>query len=218
MRKSFAVIGLGRFGMSIAKTLVDANQEVMVVDCNEERIKEISDDVTYALEADIRDGGVLESLGLSNMDVVIVAIAEQMDASILATVFAKDAGVPYVVAKAISDIHGEILTRVGADRVVYPERSMGIRVAKDMMFGGFLDLLELSPFFSVVEILIPEKWIGKSLVELRLRDRLNVNVIGIKAGNEVNVNLDPNEPFKEGQIAIIVGNNEDLQKIFSVNK
>lgn len=213
-KKSYAVIGLGKFGLSVAKTLAEGDQEVMVVDICEERIKEIADEVTYALQADVTEAGVLESLGLGNMDVVIVSIAENMEASILATIFAKDAGVPRVVVKAMNEIHSEILTRVGADEVVFPERSMGLRVARNLMTEGFSDMFELSPTFSMVEFPIPEKWVGKSLVELRLRERLNMNVVGIKNKDTVKVDLDPEEALKQGNVLIVVGNNENLMKIF----
>lgn len=211
MRKSFAVIGLGKFGLGIARTLADAHQDVMAVDISEERIKEIADDVTYALQADVTENGILESMGLSNMDVVIVSIADNMEASILSTIFAKDAGVPHVVVKAMNEIHGNILTRVGADEVVYPEHSMGVRVAKNLLSGGFSDLFELSPTFSMVEFPVPLKWVGKSLVELRLREVLNVNVVGTRRGDDVSVNLDPQEPLEEGWALIVVGNNDDLK-------
>lgn len=213
MKKSYAVIGLGRFGQSVARALADANQEVLAVDICEERVKEIADDVTYALQADVTESGVLESLGLRDMDVVIVSIAEHMEASILATICAKDAGVPHVVVKAMNEIHGEILTRVGADEIVFPERAMGLRVAKNLMSGGFSDMFELSPTFSMVEFSIPAKWVGKSLMELRLREVWKVNVVGLREGKEVNVNLDPREALPGGCSLIVVGNNEDLKDI-----
>ncbi|MGI6070986.1 MAG: potassium channel family protein [Blautia sp.] len=213
MRKSFAVIGLGKFGFGVAKTLADAHQDVMAVDISEERIKEIADDVTYALQADVTEKGVLESMGLSNMDVVVVSISDNMEASILSTIFAKDAGVPHVVVKAMNELHGNILTRIGADEVVYPERSMGVRVAKNLLSGGFSDLFELSPTFSMVEFPVPAKWVGKNLVELRLREVLNVNVVGLRIGDDVRVKVDPQEPLEEGWALIVVGNNEDLKEM-----
>ncbi len=220
MRKSFAIIGLGKFGMSMARTLSAADQDVMAVDKSEERIKEAADLTTYALEADVTENGVLDSLGLGNMDVVIVAIAEDMQASILATICAKDAGVPHVVAKAAGELHGEILTRIGADEVVYPERSMGIRVAQSLLSDGFSDLFELSPTFSMVEFPLPGVWGGKSLEELHLRKRLNVNVVGYRTADEQNVqvNLDPREPLKPGCTLIVVGENQDLKRILPKEK
>lgn len=213
MKKSFAVIGLGKFGASVARSLAQANQEVMVVDISEERIKEIADEVTYALQADVTEAGVLESLGLGNMDMVVVSISEKMEASILATIFAKEAGVPHVVAKAMNEIHGTILKRVGADEVVFPEQSMGIRVANNLMSGGFSDMFELSPAFSMVEFPIPEKWAGKSLVDLELRGKLGLNVVAIRDGKEVEVDVDPRKTLKADTSLIVVGKNRKLWEI-----
>lgn len=220
LRKSFAIIGLGKFGMSIAQALAASGQEVMVVDKSEERIKEAADLTTYALEADVTESGILDSLGLGNMDVVIVAVSENMQASILATICAKDAGVPHVVAKAANELHGEILTRIGADEVVYPERSMGVRVAQSLLSDGFSDMFELSPTFSMVEFPLPEVWVGKSLTELHLRKRLNVNVVGYRTEDtkSVQVKLDPQEPLQSGCTLIVVGENQDLKKILPKSK
>lgn len=214
-KKSYAVFGLGKFGYSVASALSESQCEVLVIDKDEELIQEIADKVTYAIKADVTEAGVLESLGISNMDVVIVAIAENMEASIMATIYAKDVGVPYVLTKAMNELHATILKRIGADEVIFPERSMGQRVAKNLLSGGFIDLFELSSSFSMVEFMVPQPWVGRNLKELNVRDRLKVNVIASKTGEEVNVNMDPNEPLKEDQMLIVVGNNEDLSRILN---
>lgn len=212
IRKSFAVFGLGKFGYSIAETLADAGCEVMAVDIDDEKIQSIADSVTYAMRADITEQGVLESLGISNIDVAIIALSENMEASIIATIFAKEAGVSYVLAKATNQLHGQILRKVGADDVVFPEWAMGARVAKNLVSGGFLDFFELSSKFSMAELAVPQEWDGKTLVELDLRNRFKINVIGIMSGDEVEVHINPDAPLKEGETLMLVGDNESLVK------
>lgn len=211
--KSYAVIGLGRFGYSLAETLAKANNDVLVVDDNEDTIQEIQELVTYAVKADVTEPGVMETLGIRNVDVAVIAISENMEASITATILAKDAGVPLVMAKALNKLHGRILERVGADRVVYPEHSTGVRVAKNLMSGGFLDFFELSPEFSIVEFQIPSEWAGGTLSSLGIREKYHLNVIGLKKQDEVNMNPDPYMPLPEGATVIVVGSNSDLDRI-----
>ena len=212
-KRSYAVIGLGKFGYTVALTLAEANCDVMVVDKDPEIVQEMSDRVAYAVCADVTENGVMESLGVGNTDVAVIGIAESMEASITAVIHAKDAGVPYVLAKAMNPLHGRILTRIGADEVIYPEKAMGMRVAKYLISGGFVDLFEISDSFSIVETKVPEEWIGKTLIELNLRERLNLNVIGIKKEEKVTVNIDPSEMLQRNEILIVIGENEDLSRI-----
>ncbi|MDO5134568.1 MAG: TrkA family potassium uptake protein [Eubacteriales bacterium] len=213
MNKSFAVIGLGQFGMSLAQTLAESDCDVLAIDDKEENIQEIADKVTYAVRADVREPGVLKSLGVQNVDAVIVAVAENMEASITATMQAKDLGVPMVAAKAMNRLHGRILEKIGADRVIYPEKSMGLRVAKNLISGGFVDMVELSTEFSLAEIQIPEEWVGKTLAQLRIREKHHVNVIAVKRGDSVDVNPRPEEPLQDGCLLIVIGKNEDLNHL-----
>lgn len=208
--KSFAVIGLGQFGMTLATTLAESDNDVLVIDDKEENIQEIAEKVTYAVRADVREPGILESLGVQNVDVAIIAVAENMEASITATMQAKELGVPYVIAKAMNGLHGRILSKIGADEVIYPEQSMGLRVAKNLMSGGFLDIFELSSEFSIAEFRIPGKWVGKSLLSLGVREKHKINIIGIKMNDEVRVDLNPEEKLPEGCTLIAVGKNKDL--------
>lgn len=212
-QKSYAVIGLGQFGMTLALTLAEANCDVLVIDDTEENIQDIAEKVTYAVKADVREPDTLKSLGVQNVDVVIVAVAENMEASITATMQAKELGVPFVMAKAMNSLHGRILNKLGADRVIYPEQSMGIRVAKNLLSSGFVDLFELSSDFSMAEFLVPEEWVGKCLADLKIREKYNINLIGIKQGDEVNVNLKPDEIFNSGCTVIAIGKNKDLNKV-----
>ncbi|MCI6006580.1 MAG: TrkA family potassium uptake protein [Blautia sp.] len=210
--KSYAVIGLGQFGMTLATTLAESDNDVLVIDDKEENIQEIAEKVTYAVRADVREPGILESLGVQNVDVAVIAVAENIEASITATMQAKELGVPYVMAKAMNGLHGRILSKIGADEVIYPEQSMGLRVAKNLMSGGFLDIFELSSEFSIAEFRIPEKWVDKSLISLGVREKHKINIIGIKINDEVRVDLDPEEKLPEGCTLIAVGKNKDLSQ------
>ena len=208
--KSFAVIGLGQFGMTLAVTLAESDCDVLAIDDKEENIEEISEKVTYAVKADVREPGILKALGVQNVDVAIIAVAENLEASISATMRAKDLGVPFVVAKSMNSLHGRILDKIGADKIIYPEQSMGLRVARNLMSGGYLDVFELSAEFSMAEFSMPVSWIGKNLVDLNIRERFHINIIGIKQGENVTVDLDPSEPLPDNCSIIAIGKNKDL--------
>ena len=208
--KSFAVIGLGQFGMTLAVTLAESDCDVLAIDDKEENIEEISEKVTYAVKADVREPGILKALGVQNVDVAIIAVAENLEASISATMQAKDLRVPFVVAKSMNSLHGRILDKIGADKIIYPEQAMGLRVARNLLSGGYLDVFELSAEFSMAEFSIPESWIGKSLIDLNVRERFHINVIGIKQGENVTVDLKPSEPLPDRCSIIAIGKNKDL--------
>lgn len=211
--KSFAVIGLGQFGMALAITLAESDCDVLVIDDQEENIQDIAEKVTYAVKADVREPNILESLGVQNVDVAVIAVSGNMEASITATMQAKELGVPLVIAKAMNGLHGRILSKIGADQVIYPEQSMGLRVAKNLVSGRFLDIFELSSEFSMAEFLIPEAWTGKSLITLGIREKYKINIVGIKIGDDVNVNLNPADPLPAGCTLIAVGKNMDLNRV-----
>lgn len=213
--KSFAVIGLGQFGKTLAETLAEANCDVLAVDFREENIQEIEEKVTYAVRADVREPGILKSLGVQNVDVAVIAVSENMEASITATMQAKELGVPFVMAKAISGLHGRILRKIGADEVIYPEQAMGLRVARNLMSSGFLDVFELSSEFSIAEFKIPEEWVGKSLMDLKVRERYHINIIGIKRDETVQVDIRPEELLPENCTIIAIGKNKDLNSEFA---
>lgn len=211
--KSFAVIGLGQFGTALATTLAESNYDVLVIDDKEENIQEIAEKVTYAVKADVREPGILQSLGVQNVDVAIVAVSENIEASITATMQAKELGVPFVMAKATNGLHGRILNKIGADQVIYPEQSMGLRVAKNLMSSGFLDVFELSSEFSMAEFRIPDEWVGKTLADLGIREKFHINVIGVKQGEDIDVNPRPNIPLPADCTVIAIGKNRDLNKV-----
>ena len=212
MKKQYVVFGAGRFGGSIAVTLQSLGCEVIVVDKDPEVIQNIADEVSYAICADVEDAEVFQNLGLKNLDGAIVAIAGNLEASIVTAMQCSEMGVPRIIAKAKNRLHEKILRSVGATRVIYPEVEMGRRVAKYLVADNFTDWIDLSPNLSLVEMDIPHLWCGKSLQELRIREKYNLNIIGFKEGDSVNVRLDPHEPLKEGIVLIVVGANKDLEK------
>jgi trk system potassium uptake protein TrkA len=211
--KSFAVFGLGKFGYSVAVNLYKNGCDVLAIDKDEKKVEDIANDVTYAVKADVLDHDVYQSLGIGNMDGAVVAISDNMEASVIATILAKEAGIPYVLAKANSQTHAIVLEKVGADQVIFPEREMGSRVARNMVFGNFVDTFELSDTYSMVEMVVPENWVGKSLSELNVRRNWQVNVVAIKEGDRINANPDPMEPMRSGQILLTVGDNDKLKRI-----
>ncbi len=213
--KSFVVIGCGRFGTSVAKTLYNLGNEVMAVDMDPVVIQEISEYVTHAVVADVLDEAVLHELGLSNFDVVIISIASNIEASIMATLTAKEVGAKKVVVKAQSDIHGKVLTKIGADRIIFPERDMGARVAHNLTSSNILDFIELSPEYYIIEITALKRWLNKSLSELRLRNKYGVNVLAIKRGNVLKISPAADEVVKQGDILVVIGDADDIGKIES---
>ena len=191
MDKSFAVFGLGKFGRSVATELANAGADVLAIDNDKERVHALADVVTCAVAADIRDTEAMEELGISNMDAVVVAITRSLDASILATIFAKEAGVPYVIAKSQDETHSKILKKVGADKVVRPELETGIRTARHLVTGNILDFVELSETIKMLEINIKPEWAGYTLRGLDLRSKEHINVIALRKNGELVVNPDP---------------------------
>lgn len=218
VKKQFAVLGLGSFGWSVALTLESMGCDVLVVDESYEKIQEISDQVSYAMRANVSEPEALEALGGRNLDGVVVAVSENLEASILATMICKEMGIPYVVAKAKDRLQGTILEKVGADTVVYPEREMGSRLAKNLVAKEFVDWISLSNDYSVAEIMIPDKWVGRSLAELKIRERFGINVVGIIVGDNVDITPDPQQPLTDGAILIVIGSNSVLEKFESKKK
>jgi len=211
--KQFAVIGLGRFGMSVARTLYELGYDVLAIDKDEELVNSVADYTTHAVQGDATEEGVLQSLGLKNFDVVVVGMGGNIEASILVTMMVKELGVKYVVAKAQNDIHAHALYKLGADKVVFPERDMGIRVAHNLVSTNIMDYIELSPNYSLIEIKVLPTWIGKSLKELDLRTKYGINVIAIKRGDAINVTPRAEDVLTKGDVLIVVGAAEDINRL-----
>lgn len=212
MKKQFAVFGLGSFGMSVAVTLQKLGCEVVAVDEDMDRVEEAADKVSFAMAANVGEPEVIEAMGARNLDGAVVAVSG-MEASILATMVSKEIGVPYVIAKAKNDLHEKVLKKVGADVVIFPEREMGVRIARSMVSKNFVDWIALSDEYSMIETAIPEKWIGKTLLELDVRKNYDVSVVGVKKGGEFQVSPDPERPLEEGMLLILIGSNRALEKI-----
>ena len=210
--KDIAVIGLGKFGESVARYYAEMGGNVLAIDNNEEKIQEISEVVTYAVKADVTDPDVVRTLGLSNMDVVVVAMTDNMEATIMATIFAKEEGVPLVIVKSRSDLYEKVLNKVGADVVVFPEKEMGNRVARRVAVDNLIELIDLSDDYSIAEVVIPEKWVGKTLVELDIRRKYGINVLAEKKDGKINAKLDPSEPFVKDTTLIVMGETKIIEK------
>lgn len=213
MKKQFAVIGLGRFGGSVARALCEMGYEVLVVDKNEQRIQDFSNIATHAVVADTTDEEALNALGIRNFDIVVVAIGEDIQSSILTTLILKEMDVQKVVVKAQNALHGKVLYKIGADKVVYPERDMGIRVVHSLISPNILDIIELADDYSIVEIHAGEFFSGKTLKDLDIRAKFGCNVMAIKSGDRINIAPLASDRINEGDILVVIGHNDDLQRL-----
>lgn len=212
-KKQYVVIGLGRFGTSIAETLYGLGNDVLVIDIDEERIQNIANNVTHAIQADATDELSLREVGVRNFDVAIVSIGADIQASIMATILLKELGIKLVVTKANNAMHAKVLKKLGADKVVFPEKDMGIRVAHGLVFSNILEYIELSPDYSLAEFLTPSGWHGKTLKELNVRSNYGINVMAIKREDGVDVSPLANEVIREGDIIVAIGSIEELNKL-----
>ncbi len=213
MKKNFAVIGLGRFGGSICRTLANAGIEVLGIDTNEDRVNEFAMIASHAVVGDATDETCLKSLGIRNFDHVIVAIGDNIQSSILTTLILKELGVPYITAKAQNDYHEKVLRKIGADRVVHPERDMGIRIANNMISGNIVDYLELSNEYSIVEIAANRKISGHTIMDLDIRKRYGLNIVAIKRGEDMIVSpLAQRYRFMIDDVLIVIGNDNDISR------
>jgi trk system potassium uptake protein len=213
MRRQFAVIGVGRFGGSVAKTLIEMGNEVLVIDRDPERVQAFASLATHAVEADSTDEKALKALGIRNFDVVVVSIGDDIQASIMTTLILKEMNVSKIVVKARNDLHGKVLYKIGADKVIYPERDMGVRVAHSLVSPNILDFIELSEDYSIMEISAGKTFSGKSLKELNFRARYGCNVIAIKSGDRMNVSPSAHDVIQLGDILVVLGHNRDLKKL-----
>lgn len=213
--KQFVVIGIGRFGKAVAERLYELGHEVLAIDTDEDTIQKVSEKVTHAVTADATDESVLRSLGVRNFDVGVVAIGSDIQSSIIVTLMLKEMGVGYVVAKAQNELHAKVLLKIGADRVVFPERDMGERVAHNLIATNILEFIELSEEHSIIEFAVLQGWIGKDLRDLNLRVKYGVTVVAIRNRNEDKINISPkaDNEIREGDILIVIGNNDDLKKL-----
>lgn len=214
MKKQVAIIGMGRFGTSLGEALEERGCQVLAIDRSEEKIGKISDKLTCCVQADCTDSTSLKSVGLRNFDVVVVAIGE-IQASVMAVLHLKDMGIGHVIAKANSEIHAKLLNKIGADRVIFPERDMGIRIAQNIVAPNILDAIELSKDHQLVEWEVKKSWIGKNLRQIDFRRRFGVNIMAIKYHPQGQLDVSPNadKPLCEGDVLIMVGKYTDFNKM-----
>ena len=212
MKREFAVIGLGRFGGSVCEELSLEGMKVLAIDKNEHKVNEFKNIASHAVIADSTDEGVLKELGIKNMDHVIVAIGDNIEASILTTVILDDLGVEKITVKAQSDYHAKILHKIGANQVVHPERDMGKRIAHSIISSNILDYLELSDDYSMVEVSASKKMLGKTLIDLNIRAKFGCNVVAIKNGKDINVSPTADYKINFEDTLIVIGADEDISK------
>lgn len=212
MRREFAVIGLGRFGGSICEELSREGMKVLAIDINEHKVKEFKNIASYAVIADATDEQVLKELDIEKIDHVIVAIGDNIQASILTTVILADMGIKRITVKAQSDYHEKILNKIGADHVVHPERDMGKRLAHSLISSNILDYLELSEDHSMVEVRAGQNLLGKTLIELDIRAKYGCNVVAIRRGKELNVSPNADDTLKPNDILIVIGSDDNISK------
>ncbi len=213
MKKQFIVIGLGRFGSSVTRTLVANGHEVLAVDKDEHYVQEMANIATHALQADCSDESVLNELGVGNFSHAIVAIGDDIQASIMTTLLLKELNVPKVTAKAKNEMHGKVLQKIGADQVVYPERDMGTRLANQLSSENLIDYIELSPDYNLAEILAPPAMNGKSLIDLDIRARFGVTIMAIKTGQSINISPRADDKISTGDILLLIGSNEEIREL-----
>lgn len=212
-KKTYAVFGLGRYGTAVARELVENGMEVVAVDTDQKIVNDAAAYLPVCKCADVTDSEVISRLGIGNVDTVIVCMAGNLAASVMAVTLCKEAGVKNVIAKCANEMQQKILLRVGADQVVFPENESGIRLAKNLLSSGFIDMISLSKDVSMIEIDVKEEWLGKNLVELNLRKKYGFNIVAIKKGEKVNVNINPEQPLDGATTLIVIANVAKLGKL-----
>jgi trk system potassium uptake protein len=213
MRKmQYAVIGLGRFGSSLAKELIKLGYEVLGIDRREANVDDMSDELTHAVLADWNDEEVFKSLGMRNFDCVVIAISDDIQASILAAILCKELGVKKVVAKAMSDLHGRVLEKIGVDRVIFPERDMGIRVAHQLASPSLLDYIELSNHYTIAELAVSKRISGKTMKELNAKERFGCSIVAVNKHNQMITSPAPGDKVHEGDVMVIIGTNQQIER------
>ena len=212
-KKTYAIFGLGKYGTAVARELVNNGMEVISVDRRQNIVNDAAAFLPICKCADVTDPEVIERLGIAEIDTAIICMATNLESSVMAITLCKEAGVKTVIAKCASEMHRKIFLRVGADEVVFPENESGIRLAKNMVSSGFMDMLSLSKDVSIVEIDVKEDWAGKNLIELNFRKKYGFNIIAIRKGEQVEVSFDPSAPLSKEMTLVVVANTAKLKKI-----
>lgn len=213
MKQDYAVIGLGRFGSSICKELSEEGMNVLAIDIDEQKVNEFKNIASFAVIADATDEQALKDIGIKNIDHVIVAIGDNIQASILTTIILKELGVERITVKAQNDYHEKVLRKIGADQVVHPERDMGVRIVTNLVSNNVLDYLELSNEYSIVELIAGIKMDGKTILELDIRAKYGVNIVAIKRNEEILVSPQAKEKILKGDILVVIGAYQDINRL-----
>lgn len=211
--KSCIVIGLGRFGSQVARELCRQGCEVLAMDVNTELVSQIANDVTHAVVGDGQDKEVLRALGAKEFDCGIIAIGDDLAASVLVTMNLKELGVPQIICKAHDETHRRVLEKLGADRVVIPEQEQAARLARSLSSHNVLDYIELSEEYGIIEVPAPGSWKGKSLKELNIRAALGVNILAIRRGGQINVSPGADFTFEQADVVVVLGDSAALKKV-----
>lgn len=214
--KSFVIVGLGRFGTETARQLSAAGCEVLAIDNSDELVQQISDQVTQAVVADARDKGVLRALGVKDFDCAVVAIGGSLADSVLATMNLKELGVPYIICKAHDETHKEVLKKLGADKVVIPEKEQAARLAKSLASRNVLDYIELSEDYGIIEVPAPKSWQDKSLIELNVRAKLGVNILAVKRQGDITISPAADFRIALEDILVVLGDTAALKAVQKV--
>lgn len=213
IKKSYAVFGLGRYGIAVAKELAENGIDVLAVDRDETLVNAAAVTIPVCKCADITDPKVFDLLGIGNMDVVIIAMGGHLEASVMAVMLCKEAGVPTVIVKCATEMHRKILLKVGADQAIIPESESGVRLAKNLLSSGFVDMVELTDEVSLVELDIRPEWVGKSLMELDLRRKYGINAVALQQNNTIQVTIDPTAPLTADQKLVVIAETDKLHKL-----
>ena len=213
IKKSYAVFGLGRYGIAVARELIKSGADVLAVDINEENVNDAIAEIPLCKCADVTDANVIDKLGIANFDVVIIAMASNLEASVMATTLCKEVGVERVIVKCANEMHQKILNRIGADEVVFPENESGTRLAKNLLSGGFIDMVELSDEIAVLNIDVIDEWCGKTLAELNLRKKYGINIIAINKNGNVSVEVNPTIPLQNDMELVVVADTKKIDKL-----
>jgi len=216
--KTFVVIGLGRFGTAVATELCALGNEVLAIDVHAENVQQVADQVTHAATGDARDPAVLRALGVRNYDCAVVAVGDDVGNSTLITLNLKELGVKRVICKARSHVHRKVLEKIGADRVVFPEHEMGVKLAQGLSCSNVLNFIELSEDFGIVELEVPKSWQGKTIRELDVRAKYDVNIIAVRKGGQEGLNVAPGGDcrLEAGDAVVTLGRNEDINHLYDI--
>jgi len=213
IHQTYAVFGLGRYGKAVARELASNGVEVMAVDADEGVVNELASEIPICKCADVTEAEVIRQLGIANIDVVIVAMASSLEASVLAVMLCKEVGVKTVIAKCANEMHRKILSRVGADKVVLPEIESGVRLAKNLLSSGFMDIMELSQNVSMIEMDVRPEWAGKTILELNLRQKYSINIVAICENSNVSTNIVPEKVLSTQMKLIVIADTSKLSKL-----